>query len=244
MLSIKNVSLQKNRDKKNIAILKEISLEIPTKRISLFLGKSGSGKTSLLRSIAQIEKQYTGKILYNETDLSELAAKELCQIIGFVSQSFALFPHMNVLENCLHPLAKRSSKQGKILYEEVERTLASLGMEDYLLSRPHELSGGQQQRIAIARALLLEPSFLLFDEPTSALDPENTRFFVSIIQRLAKEGKGIVISTQDMAFAEIVLDNVFFLEEGAAIESYDKQGKEKKTVSAKLEQFLPGMLNF
>ena len=243
MLSIQHVSLQKNRDRKKISILKEISLELPTNRVSLFLGKSGSGKTSLLRSIAQLERQYTGKICYNGKDLSALSAKELCQIIGFVPQSFALFPHMNVLENCLHPLSKNSSKQGKILYEEVERTLASLGMEGFLLSKPHELSGGQQQRVAIARALLLQPSFLLFDEPTSALDPENTKLFVSIVQRLAKEGKGIVISTQDMAFAEMVLDNVFFLEEGAAIESYDKQGKKKKTVSAKLEQFLPGMLN-
>src|SRR3990167_544681 len=221
MLNINNISLQKNKEGKKNMLLKGISLEIHAKRLSLFLGKSGSGKTSLLRCIAQLEKEYEGEVTYNGKNLSTMLPKERCQVLGFVPQSFALFPHMNVLENCLHPLTLRSSKKNKALYEEVEKILLSLDMGKYILSRPQTLSGGQQQRIAIARALLLDPSFLLFDEPTSALDPENTNLFKEIIQRLLMEGKGVVISTQDMLFAEMIFDRSFFLEEGALVESCD-----------------------
>ncbi|MES2198578.1 MAG: ATP-binding cassette domain-containing protein [Chlamydiota bacterium] len=235
MLNVKNVSLRKGEGK---SILQGISLEIPKKRISLFLGKSGSGKTSLLRCIAQLEKEYQGEITYNGKNLATMPPKELCRVLGFVPQSFALFPHMNVLENCLHPLSLKSSEKTETLYEEVEKTLISLAMEKYILSRPQELSGGQQQRVAIARALLLKPSFLLFDEPTSALDPENTFLFKKIIQRLLTEGKGIVISTQDMLFAEMVFDRSFFLENGALIDGGKTPGvhfnqffKEAKTPS-------------
>ncbi len=239
MLSIRNVSLEKKKGGDSASILKEISLDVPLRRTTLFLGKSGSGKTSLLRCIAQLEKEYSGNITYGEKSLLKLAAQDRCQILGFVPQSFALFPHMNVLENCIQPLRRRSVKKGKELYEEVEETLSSLGLEKYAFSMPAELSGGQQQRVAIARALLLKPSFLLFDEPTSALDPENTELFQKIVQRLLKEGKGVLISTQDMAFAMSVLDRVFFLEEGALVESYDLSEKKGMNMGSKLKSFLP-----
>ncbi len=234
MLSIENIVLERGGG----SILKKVFLEIPKKRISLFLGKSGSGKTSLLRCIAQLEKEYEGKILYKGKSLFEMAARELSQVIGFVPQSFALFPQMNVFENCMHPLSLHFSKKRGDLQKKVEKMLLSLDMEKYLLSKPHELSGGQQQRVAIARALLLEPSFLLFDEPTSALDPENTKLFVGIIQRLLEEGKGIVISTQDMAFAEMVFDRGFFLEEGSLVESYDRLIKKEMDKNSRFKEFL------
>ena len=234
MLSAENITLQKKKK----TILKGISLNFPTKRISLLLGKSGSGKTTLLRCIAQLEKEYEGNITYNEKSLSQMPPKERCQVLGFLPQSFALFPHMNVLENCLHPLTLRSSKKNKTLIEEVEKTLVSLDMGKYILSRPHELSGGQQQRAAIARALLLKPSFLLFDEPTSALDPENTLLFKDIVQKLILEDKGVIISTQDMAFAEMIFDRAFFLEEGMLIENYDAQENQGTVRGVKLEKFL------
>lgn len=238
MLSVENIVLERG----GRSILKKISLNIPKKRISLFLGKSGSGKTSLLRCIAQLEKGYEGKIFYNGKSLSKMTSRDLSQVIGVVPQSFALFPQMSVFENCRHPLSLRFSKKGEDLQKKVEKMLLSLDMEKYLLSKPHELSGGQQQRVAIARALLLEPSFLLFDEPTSALDPENTKLFVGIIQRLLEEGKGVVISTQDMAFAEMVFDRGFFLEEGSLVESSDRLVKKEIGINSRFKEFLPNMM--
>lgn len=235
MLSVRNVFLEKDLKK---AILKNISLEIPKRRVSLFLGKSGSGKTSLLRSIAQLERHYRGEVLYKGKNLFKVSAQELCQIVGFVPQTFALFPHMNVLENCLQPLLLKGSKRRKELLEEVEKTLISLDMGNHLLSKAQQLSGGQQQRVAIARALLLQPSFLLFDEPTSGLDPENTELFAGIIQRLLEEGKGVVISTQDKAFAEMVFGRAYFLEEGALVEEYDRLVEKELSPRSKFWQFL------
>jgi len=226
MLNIKQLSLAKSRGK----VLQEISFEIPSKRTSLLLGKSGSGKTSLLRCIAQLEK-YEGEVLYRDQRLSDLPSQERCRVIGFVPQSFALFPHMTILDNCAQPL-RLLGEAKESAYKKALQTLDSLDMGAFADRRPHELSGGQQQRAAIARALVLNPSFLLFDEPTSALDPENTELFIQILQQL--EGKGIIIATQDMAFAARILDRAFFLENGCLLEQYDKT----QLLPGKLQQFL------
>ncbi|HEY5260298.1 MAG TPA: ATP-binding cassette domain-containing protein, partial [Rhabdochlamydiaceae bacterium] len=123
-------------------------------------------------------------------------------------------------------------------YKKAEEVLRSLDMENYLDRFPQELSGGQQQRVAIARALVLDPAFILFDEPTSALDPENTERLIGILQRLQKEGRGVVISSQDMGFAKKILDRAYFLERGTFIEDY--QGEETLSQEGKLYQFLNG----
>ncbi len=224
MLEIKNLSLTKSSKRRKGLILKEVSLTIPKNRISLFLGKSGSGKTSLLRCIAQLEAQYVGEISYRTQPIKQLAPKERCQTIGFIPQNFSLFPHMNVLDNCASALRALYGMKKDVAYQKVREVLSSLDMEKLALSMPSELSGGQQQRAAIARALVLNPSFLLLDEPTSALDPENTERFVKVVQKLSQEGKGIVISTQDMTLATKLLDLVYFLEEGVLIENYDGEG--------------------
>lgn len=231
MLKIKKVSLEKSRGK----ILHAISLEVPQKRITLLLGKSGSGKTSLLRCMAQLEKGYEGEILHGDRNLSAMAPKERCRILGFVPQSFALFPHMNVRDNCAQPLWL-SGEAKEIAYKKAEEALCSLDMEKYADRRPQELSGGQQQRAAIARALVLNPSFLLFDEPTSALDPENTDLFIKILEQLQQAGKGLIIASQDMAFAAKILDRAFFLEEGVLCEEHDVA--QPLSPESKLGQFL------
>jgi ABC-type polar amino acid transport system ATPase subunit len=223
MLKVNKLSLSK--------ILREISLELPENRVTLLLGKSGSGKTSLLRCIAQLEKEYSGEILYQGQKLSAMSPQQRCRVLGFVPQSFALFPHMTIMDNCAWSLRLQGESKESV-YQTVQKTLDSLDMGKFASRRPHELSGGQQQRAAIARALVLNPPFLLFDEPTSALDPENTDLFIEIL-RECKE-KGIVIASQDMAFASKVLDRAFFLENGCLIEHYDGAGP----LSLKLGQFL------
>lgn len=238
MLAVKKLSLVKKRQGRSHTILKEIELDLPQGRTSLLLGKSGSGKTSLLRCIASLENSYTGEVLYQNRELKKMAPPKRCHILGFVPQSPVLFPHLNVLENCALSLYKFSFSKRHKAYEKVEEILTSLDMHAFVKAYPHELSGGQQQRIAIARALALEPTFLILDEPTSALDPENTERLVQIIHRLQKEGRGLVISSQDMTFAEKVLDRAFFLEEGAVIERYDAKLTPEASLGYKLNQFL------
>ncbi len=238
MLKINNVSLQKKRNKKEVSILSGISFEIPKSRISLLLGKSGSGKTTLLRCISQLEKEYQGEITCEGKELGAISPKERCRLIGFVPQSYALFPNKNVLDNCADALRTVFGESKASAYKKAEEVLSSLDMENYLDRFPHELSGGQQQRVAIARALVLDPAFILFDEPTSALDPENTERLIGILQRLQKEGRGVVISSQDMGFAKKILDRAYFLEQGTFIEDY--QGAETLSQEGKLYQFLYG----
>lgn len=237
MLYIRNLSLAKSKKSNVVQILGNISMDIPKKKITLFLGKSGSGKTSLLRCIAQLEKQYTGGVFYRNTELHKFSPKDRCQTIGFVPQSYALFPFMNVLDNCSHPLRTVLGMKKGDAYEKVQGILETLGMSHLAFSFSHELSGGQQQRAAIVRALALNPTFLLLDEPTSALDPENTQLLLQILERLKMEEKGIVISSQDMHFASRVLDRVFFLEEGKIVEHHDAELNELSKES-KLNRFV------
>lgn len=229
MLKINQLSLTKSRGK----ILQDISFEIPLQRISLLLGKSGSGKTSLLRCIAQLEKGYQGDIIYLDQSLKDLSPQERCRVMGFVPQSYALFPHMTVLENCTQPL-KLLGEPKETALQKAQQILESLDIGLLANRRPHELSGGQQQRVAIARALVLSPSFLLLDEPTSALDPENTDRLIRILEQLQIEGKGIIIATHDQAFAEKILDRAIFLEQGSLLERYDKH----EPLTGKLQVFL------
>jgi ABC-type polar amino acid transport system ATPase subunit len=225
MLKVKKLSLGN--------ILREISLEIPEKRITLLLGKSGSGKTTLLRCIAHLEKEYTGEILYQDQKLSSMSSQERCRVLGFVPQSFALFPHMTILDNCAQPLRLQGESK-ESADAKVRKTLDSLDMGKFANRKPHELSGGQQQRAAIARALVLNPAYLLFDEPTSALDPENTELFIEILREF--KGKGILIASQDMSLAAKLLDRAFFMENGTLIEQYD--GLKSLSLESRLGRFL------
>lgn len=233
MLKLNQISLHLNQR----TILKPVSCEIPDGRITVLLGKSGSGKTSLLRCIAQLEHRYDGDLLYQTSDLKHLSALEKCKILGFVAQSYALFPHMNARENCAHPLNITAKHPKSLAYKHAEEQLKRLGLTHHLLSYPHQLSGGQQQRVAIARALMLNPAFLLLDEPTSALDPENTEILVEILKQMKQEGKGIIIATQDMLFADRILDRVLFLEDGSIVEEYDVLDS-SPTQNTKMHAFL------
>ncbi len=205
MLKVKNLTLRKKK-----TILNNLSLEAPPSTITLLLGKSGSGKTSLLRCIAGLES-YEGEIT--------------SPTVTYVSQAYTLFPHMTVRENCEQPLRLNN------VTASIESILAALDMLPYLNAKPSELSGGQQQRIALARAFLLDTPYILLDEPTSALDPENTERLISLLKSTKK---GIIISTQDMAFASSLLERAYFLEDGTITEFYDSTGP----LPEKMAQFL------
>ncbi len=204
-------------------LLENLSLYCPAGRITLLLGKSGSGKTSLLRCMAGLEKEYRGELLYEEECLRTLAPRERCQRVGFLPQSFPLFPHMNATLNCAKALRLLFGASKKEATDRAAELLAKLGMAEMGDRFPHQLSGGQQQRVALARALMLNPGCLMLDEPTSALDPENSRLLAQLLLELAGEGRGIVIATQDMAFAAQLLDRAYLLEEGKLVEAYDSE---------------------
>ena len=238
MLIVKRLSLSKSSRNKSQTILNDVSFELPLKRITLLLGKSGSGKTSILRCIAQLERGYIGEIAYRNQSLSSFPTEKRCQLIGFVSQSYGLFPHINVFDNCAQPLSNLPGLSRSEIRDRVEKMLFKFAIGQFANAFPHELSGGQQQRVALARALVLRPSFLLLDEPTSALDPENTENLINILLALKKEGKGVVISSQDMGFAEKILDRALFLENGNLEEQYCILESNKFSPNYKLRKFL------
>ncbi len=194
MLRVISLSVEKNGKK----ILEDISCILPQDEITLLIGKSGSGKTTFLRTLAKLETPYQGVIEYKGKKIDP--SKNQMGMIGYVSQSYSLFPHKTVLEQCTQPLTLKGIDKNEA-NKQAMALLDSLGLESKYNSYPHQLSGGQKQRVAIARAVLLKPQFILLDEPTSALDPENSALLLEILINLMKEGIGIVVATQDLHFA-------------------------------------------
>jgi len=229
---LKNENLCLNKGK--AIILNKISCCFPRSKITMLLGKSGSGKTSLLRCLAQLELNYKGDISFCGRSLQGFPLKERCRLMGFVPQSYALFPHMTALDNCTHPMRTIQNCSKEEARKKVHEIFAFLDIEKYSSAFPQELSGGQQQRVTIARALVLNPLFLLLDEPTSALDPENTDRLIGILKKLRDNGKGIIIACQDMSFAASIFDRALFLEEGTLAEVAD----DRTALGDKLSQFL------
>ncbi len=233
MLEIKEVSLMKGK----VRILKQVSCQIGQGEITVLLGKSGSGKTSFLRCLAQIESSYEGTIVLDGQSLVDLPPKQRGKAIGFVPQTYALFPHMNVLENCSFPLQIIHGLTKKEAAVKAKEILSLLDMVPWIEAHPQTLSGGQQQRVAIARAIASNALFLFLDEPTSALDPENVDRLITILNCLKKQKKGIVIASQDMDFAFKVSDRILLMEEGMVVETATKE-EFKNSLSGKIGELL------
>lgn len=212
MLTIKNLYLKKGSPSKQI--LKGISVCFPQGEVSLLIGRSGAGKSSLMRCMAQLEASYEGKILFNEQSIQGLTASMRAQVLSYIAQGYALFPHLTALDNCSQPLQVVAKMQRPEAKEKAMSVMKSLGMAEYASAYPCELSGGQQQRIAIARALALDPQILLLDEPSSALDSDNSAQLAKILKDLASKGKTIVVSTQDTLFVEQLQGTCYCIDNG------------------------------
>ncbi len=197
----------------NNEVFHDISFSVNIGEIVCIRGKSGEGKTTLLRCLTSLETADKGSIKINNMYLckednnnikyaqkNELQA--IRQGIGLVFQNFNLFPHMNIMENLMEaPLFLKNDTRENIK-SRAEELLKSLELEGKEDSYPFQLSGGQQQRLAIARACMLNPSVLCFDEPTSALDEQTTGQISKIIRDLSSQGMAIIIVTHDNAFAD------------------------------------------
>lgn len=200
--------------------LKDINLEINAKEKIVICGPSGSGKSTLIRCLNRLEAHQEGQIHVTGIKLHE-TMKDIDiirQDIGMVFQSFNLFPHLTVLENCM---AGPNWVRGIPKSAAEERAIAMLKqvkIPEQSDKYPEQLSGGQQQRVAIARSLCMQPKVMLFDEPTSALDPEMVSEVLDTMVELAKSGMTMICVTHEMGFAKQVADRIIFMDEGEIVE--------------------------
>ncbi len=183
-------------------VLRDINLDVGKGERIVICGPSGSGKSTLIRCINALEEFQEGQI-----------------VVGMVFQSFNLFPHLTVLENCtlapiwVRNIPKKEAEAAAMKY--LERVKIPHQANKY----PGQMSGGQQQRVAIARALTMNPKVMLFDEPTSALDPEMVKEVLDTMVDLANEGMTMLVVTHEMGFAREVADRIVFMDAGQIIEA-------------------------
>ncbi len=216
MIEVK--SLCKNFGK--LKVLKDLNLQFNKGEVTVIIGPSGSGKSTLLRCLNGLEETSEGDVFVEGERLgkTERALDHTREKMGFVFQSFNLFPHKSVLENLtLAPVLVRN-ETANVVKERAMKLLEKVGLSDKANAYPSQLSGGQKQRIAIARALCMEPEWMLFDEPTSALDPEMVKEVLDLMKTLAEEGMNMIIVTHEMGFAKEVADRVLFMDEGKVVE--------------------------
>jgi amino acid ABC superfamily ATP binding cassette transporter, ABC protein len=201
-------------------VLKEVNTEIQDGSVVVVIGPSGSGKSTFLRCLNRLEEVDSGKIFYDDTELTSKTVDidKMRQHIGMVFQHFNLFPHKTILDNItLAPISLNLMSKADAEKKGME-LLKRMGLEDKATVYPSSLSGGQKQRVAIARALAMEPKVMLFDEATSALDPEMVGEVLNVMKDLAKEGMTMIVVTHEMGFAKEVADRVLFMEEGIIYE--------------------------
>ncbi len=238
----------------SLHVLKDVSLSVCKNEVLVIIGPSGSGKSTFLRTINHLEKIDSGRILVNGhligyterngkivEDSERNIAKQRMDI-GMVFQRFNLFPHLTAVENIIEaPLTVRRLPKDQVMAD-AERLLARVGLTDKRDNYPNQLSGGQQQRIAIARALAMKPSLMLFDEPTSALDPEMIGEVLDVMKELANEMTMLVVS-HEMGFARNAADRVIFMDEGRIVEEGSPDEMFSNPKSERTQLFLSKILH-
>ena len=199
-------------------VLKGVSMDVHRGEIISIIGASGSGKSTFLRCLNDLETYNAGSINLNGQETKSLDTKSLHTQVGMVFQNFNLFNNLSVLENCVQPqmvvLGRAKAEAEMVALSLLER----VGMDQFANQNATSLSGGQKQRVAIARALAMNPEVLLFDEPTSALDPEMVGEVLAVIKDLTKENLTMIIVTHEMAFARDVSNRVIFMDGGVIAE--------------------------
>ena len=204
LLKLKKINLKYQTGKNSVSVLRNIDLNIKKKETVSVVGESGSGKTSLIMLIGGLEKPNSGKIIFQDQEITSLSEDEVSEIrkknIGIIFQSFYLIPNYTAAENVELTLElnnfKNPEKEAKIL-------LDRFGLKHRLNNLPSQLSGGEQQRVAIARAIAMRPELILADEPTGNLDTENSIMIANILFKYVKEeGSSLIMVTHDIKLAD------------------------------------------
>lgn len=216
MISVKNLSKHFG----DLAVLRDINVEIQKGEVISIIGPSGTGKSTLLRCINLLEQPSGGEINIGGVNILDKKADvyRLRQKMGMVFQSFNLFSHLMVIENVMLGPVRLLKMSRQEAYDKGMGLLKLVGLGEKALAYPDELSGGQKQRVSIARCLAMEPDIVLFDEPTSALDPTMVSEVLGVIRRLAADGLTMMIVTHEMKFAKDVSSRVFYIDEGIIYE--------------------------
>ncbi|MFI0418903.1 amino acid ABC transporter ATP-binding protein [Spongiactinospora sp. 9N601] len=230
-------------------VLKGVDLTVQAGEVVCLIGPSGSGKSTFLRTVNHLEPIQRGRIRVNGSlvgyregpdgelvRLSEKAIADSRRSIGMVFQDFNLFWHMTLLENLVEGPVRVLGVPADKAAKEARALLARVGLADKADAYPRKLSGGQQQRGAIARALAMRPSVLLFDEPTSALDPETTSEVLMVMEELAAEGMTMIVASHEMGFVRRAADRVVMMENGVIIE--DIPAKTFATAGGRIGEFV------
>jgi polar amino acid transport system ATP-binding protein len=231
----------------SLEVLKGVSLTAHKGDVVAIIGGSGSGKSTFLRCINFLETPTSGQIVVNGEEIqmrpdgSPINRRQIERIrsrLGMVFQAFNLWTHRTLLENVIEvPVHVLKVPRAEAI-ERAKVLLAQVGLSEKADTFPSFLSGGQQQRAAIARALAVDPSVMLFDEPTSALDPELVGEVLTVIRDLAAEGRTMLLVTHEMKFAREVATHVVYLFEGQIEEQGPPAELFGNPKSARLKQFL------
>lgn len=202
--------------------LADINAEVKRGEVVVVCGPSGSGKSTLIRTVNRLEGIQSGELMFDGQNVhAKMSGAQLNRLrshIGFVFQSFNLFPHLSALDNIMLSPMKIKGVDRTKAHDKAMQLLDRVGLASKASAYPAQLSGGQQQRVAIARALAMEPPAMLFDEPTSALDPEMVGEVLAVMRSLADEGMTMMCVTHEMGFAREVADRVWFMDAGRIVE--------------------------
>jgi len=226
-------------------VLNGVSLAVEKGEIIAIIGRSGSGKSTMLRCVNGLEPIQGGTVAFDGTIVNDpnTDLRKLRQHVGIVFQSFNLFPHLSVEKNItLAPKVVKgmAPAEARTLAETV---LRKVGLAEKIDAWPDQLSGGQQQRVAIARSLAMSPQLMLFDEITSALDPELVGEVLKTLEEMAREGMTMMLVTHEIGFARKVADRVVFMHHGKIWEEGPAAATLGKPRTPELETFLSAVLH-
>lgn len=224
MIKIENLHKSFNE----LEVLKGVDLEVKRGEVVAVIGPSGTGKSTLLRCINYLEKPDKGIITIGDVTVdsanhTKKQVRDLRLKTAMVFQSYNLFKNMTVLQNVMEPLVTVKNVDKATAEKAALAMIEKVGLLDKKDQYPSKLSGGQQQRASIARAVVVDPNLMLFDEPTSALDPELTGEVLTVMRRLADEGRTMLVVTHEMDFARHVANRVVFMDAGVIVEQADAE---------------------
>ncbi len=223
MISFQNITKIYPR---NTVALENVSFEIQEGEFISIVGKSGAGKTTLIRLFLGLEEPTSGDVFFQNINIHKIKPSKLQKIrrkIGVVYQDYKLLSTKTVYENISYVMAVKGIKDKKIC-QEIPKILELTGLKEKAQNFPQELSGGEQQRLAIARAIVNQPDLVIADEPTGNLDPYNTYEVISLLKKINEMGKTVILATHDKEIINKLGRRVVTLEEGRKIRD-DKEGK-------------------